>query len=224
MSKKLFITGINTHVNTPYISALILKKMKESKLKCGYFKPLLTNITDLAGHIIDSDVNYVIQNAELNELAENCCSYWWKDNIPPHLAAKRVNQKIDIDKIKYDIAQINKKYDYLLIEGFGNISSPIISSKEENYLLKDLIWELGLSTIIVADSSSDNLSNLILTAEYAKINGIELEGVILMNYDSSNFVHWDNLEQIETLTSLNVIATIASNSKEIMLLEGLFKE
>jgi hypothetical protein len=37
-------------------------------------------------------------------------------------------------------------------------------------------------------------------------------------------MHWDNLEQIENLTGVNVVATVSSNSNDIILLEGLFKE
>ena len=37
-------------------------------------------------------------------------------------------------------------------------------------------------------------------------------------------MHWDNLEQIETLTGVNVVATVPKNAGDIMLLEGLFKE
>ena len=37
-------------------------------------------------------------------------------------------------------------------------------------------------------------------------------------------MHWDNLEQIEALTGINVVATISKNAGDIILLEGLFKE
>ena len=37
-------------------------------------------------------------------------------------------------------------------------------------------------------------------------------------------MHWDNLQQVEYLTGINVVATVARGSNDIMLLEGLFKE
>ena len=135
-----------------------------------------------------------------------------------------MNQKIDISKIKYDFAQISKKYDYLLVEGAGGITCPLIVEKDEKYLLKDLIWELGLSTIIVADAGLGTINSTLLTVEYARANGIEVEGIILNNYDSNNFMHWDNLEKVETLCGVNVVATVAKGANDIMLLEGLFKE
>ena len=224
MAKKIFVTATGTDIGKTYISSLIIKKMRESGYNCGYYKPVLSGVVELGGHLVDSDANYVIQVADIPDTAESCVSYWWKEALSPHLAAKRANQKIDIDKIKYDYSRISKKYDYLLIEGAGGITCPLIINNDEKYLLKDLIWELGLSIIIVADAGLGTINSTLLTVEYAKENGIEIEGIILNNYESDNFMHWDNLEQIELLTGLNVLATVAPNSSDIMLLEGLFKE
>lgn len=224
MSKNIFITATGTDIGKTYISALIVKKMREKGLNCGYFKPVLSGVKELAGHLVDSDANYVVQMADVPAIADECVSYWWKEAVSPHLAAKRMNQKIDISKIKYDFAQISKKYDYLLVEGAGGITCPLIIEKDEKYLLKDLIWELGLSTIIVADAGLGTINSTLLTVEYAKANGIEVEGIILNNYDSNNFMHWDNLEQVETLCGVNVVATVSRGASDIMLLEGLFKE
>lgn len=224
MTKKIFITATGTDIGKTYISALIVKKMREVGYNCGYYKPVLSGVYELGGHLVESDPNYVVETANIPTTADECVSFWWKEAVSPHLAAKRAGQKIDIDKIKYDFAQINKKYDYLLIEGAGGITCPLIAEKDEKYLLKDLIWELGLSIIIVADAGLGTINSTLLTVEYARANGIEVEGIILNNYDSSNFMHWDNLEQVENLTGINVVATVAKNSNDIMLLEGLFKE
>jgi dethiobiotin synthetase len=224
MAKKIFITGTDTDIGKTYISALIVKKMRESGFNCGYFKPVISGVTEMCGHLVDSDANYVVQVANIPTEAEKCVSYFWQEAVSPHLAAKRKNQEIDIDKIKYDFAQINKKYDYLLLEGAGGITCPLKINSAEKYLLKDLIWELGVSIIIVADSGLGTINSTLLTVDYAKSNGIEIEGIILNNYELDNFIHWDNLEQIETLTGINVVATVSNGSNDIMLLEGLFKD
>ena len=224
MAKKIFITGTGTDVGKTYVSALIIKKMREQGYNCGYFKPVISGVTEMCNHLVESDANYVVQKANIPIEPEECVSYYWQEAISPHLAAKRKNHEIDIEKIKYDYAQISKKYDYLLLEGAGGITCPLISKNDEKYLLKDLIWELGLSILIVADAGLGTINSTILTVDYAKANGIEIEGIILNNYDSSNFMHWDNLEQIENLTGVNVVATIAEGANDIMLLEGLFKD
>lgn len=224
MTRKIFITGTGTDVGKTYVSALIIKKMREQGYNCGYFKPVVSGVTEICNKLIDSDANYVIQLADIPTEAENCVSYYWQEAVSPHLAAKRKNQEIDIDKIKYDFSQISKKYEYLLIEGAGGITCPLKINNEEKYLLKDLIWELGLSVIIVADAGLGTINSTLLTVDYARANGIEVEGIILNNYESDNYMHWDNLEQIETFTGVNVVATVSRGASDIMLLEGLFKE
>ena len=116
MAKKLFITGTGTDIGKTYISALIIKKMRESGFNCGYYKPVLSGVTEICGKLVDSDVNYVIQQADIPTEPEKSVSYYWKEAVSPHLAAKRVNQKIDIDKIKYDFSQLNKKYDWWIAQ------------------------------------------------------------------------------------------------------------
>jgi dethiobiotin synthetase len=183
----------------------------------------MSGVVELNGKLIESDVNYVLNTANIPAEANSSVSYWWKEAVSPHLAAKRVNQKIDIDRIKYDFARMTKKYDYLLVEGAGGITCPLILEKDETYLLKDLIWELGFSTLVVADAGLGTINSTLLTVEYAESNGIEVEGIILNNYDSDNFMHWDNLEQVEKLTGVNVVATVPKGGSDIVLLEGLFK-
>lgn len=224
MSKNIFITATGTDVGKTYISALIIKKMREAGFNCGYFKPVLSGVQEFNGKLIQSDANYVVDFANIPMNADESVSYWWKEAVSPHLAAKRANQRVDIERIKYDFSRISKKFDYLLIEGAGGITCPIVLDKDEKYLLKDLIWELGLSIIIVADAGLGTINSTLLTVEYARANGIEIEGIILNNYDSDNFMHWDNLEQVERLTGVNVVATVPKNGSDIMLLEGLFKE
>ena len=88
MSKNIFITATGTDIGKTYISALIVKKMREKGLNCGYFKPVLSGVRELAGHLVDSDANYVVQIADIPAMADECGSYWWKEAVAPHLAVK----------------------------------------------------------------------------------------------------------------------------------------
>ena len=95
-TKKIFITATGTDIGKTYISALIVKKMREAKFNCGYFKPVVSGVTEMCGHLIDSDVNYVIQKADIPIEPEKCVSYFWQEALSPHLASKRKKQEIDI--------------------------------------------------------------------------------------------------------------------------------
>ena len=223
MSKNIFITATGTDIGKTYVSALIVKKMRESGFNCGYFKPVLSGVAEKDGKLIESDCNYVVNTAEIPTTADDCVAYWWKEAVSPHLAAKRADMEIDTSKIKTEFERKNKEFDYLLVEGAGGITSPLRLENNEKYLLKDLIKELNAPIIIVADGGLGTINSTLLTVEYARANNIKIAGIILNNFDKDSFMQQDNLKQVEYLTGIKVVATVAKNQDEISLLKDLFE-
>ncbi len=222
MSKNIFITATGTDIGKTYISALIVKKMREAGFNCGYYKPVLSGVEISDGKLIKSDCNYVIETAKIPTSADDCVTYRWEEAVSPHLAAQRAGERICINKILEDYQKASHKYDYLLVEGAGGITCPLILSDKEKYLLKDLIKELGTNILIAADAGLGTINSILLTVEYAKANGIKIEGIILNNYEPDNFMHQDNLKQVEYLTGIKVIATVERGQKDITLLDKFF--
>lgn len=223
MSKNVFITATGTDIGKTYISALIVKKMNESGYNCGYYKPVLSGVKEKNGKLTESDCNYVVAKSGINSIPDNCVTYWWKEAVSPHLAAKRAGTFIDKNKILSDFKRANSSYDYLLTEGAGGITCPLILDNSKKYLLKDLIKDMNIPILIVADGGLGTINSTILTVEYAYKNNINVKGVILNNFEQNNFMHIDNLKQIEYLTGVSVIATVAKNQADIILLEHLFE-
>ena len=221
MTKKIFITATGTDIGKTYVSALIVKKMREVGFNCGYYKPVLSGVETKNGKLTKSDCNYVVETAKLPAEANECVTYWWEEAVSPHLAAKRAGQIIETEKIKADFKKACDKYEYLLIEGAGGITCPLRLDNEK-YLLKDLIKDLGTDIIIVADAGLGTINSTLLTVEYAKKNGINIQGIILNNYDSDNFMHIDNLKQTEYLTGEKVISKVRKNENDIELLNEYF--
>ena len=219
----LFVTATGTDIGKTYISALILKSMKNAGLNCAYFKPVLSGAQrGLNGRLEESDVNYVVRNANLSQEPEECVTYWWEEAVSPHLASVRAGDYIDTEKILSHYKRLADRYDYILTEGAGGITCPLRLQNGEKYLLKDLIKELEAPVVIVADAGLGTINSVLLTVEYAKNNGIEIRGIILNNFERDNFMHQDNLEQIEYLTGIRVVAEVEKNQKDIELLEELW--
>ena len=108
MTKKIFITATGTDVGKTYVSALIIKKMRESGFNCGYYKPVMSGVTELGKRLVDSDANYIIRIADLEETAENCVSYWWKEAVSPHLDKKELEKKLISTKSKMIFMKFQK--------------------------------------------------------------------------------------------------------------------
>ena len=79
MSKNIFITATGTDIGKTYVSALIVKKMRESGLNCGYFKPVLSGVVEEGGRLKESDCNFVVNTAKIPTSADDCVVYWWKE-------------------------------------------------------------------------------------------------------------------------------------------------
>lgn len=210
MAKAIFITATGTDVGKTYISALILKRMRELGLNCGYYKPAMSGIEK--GKL--SDVEYVFKISELKGNPMDFVSYPFTEALSPHLAAKRTGISINIDKIKTDFNKICKNCDYILVEGAGGITCPF-NLDGQKLLLTDVIKALDLDILIIADAALGTINSTLLTVEYAKQKGINIQGIILNNYDEDDFMHVDNKEQIENLTGIKVISTVKKSEKNI---------
>ena len=229
MTKSIFITATGTDVGKTYISALIVKKMREHNYNCGYFKPVLSGayMNDF-GALIAGDCEYVIEKAKLQKTPFKYLSYSFSEAVSPHLASKRSNTEINTDKILNDFSTLKQEYDYILVEGAGGITCPLNISENKTLLLSDLIKEMNADIIIVADGGLGTINSVLTTVEYAQNHNIKIAGIILNNYDENHFMHTDNKEVIEQLTNIPVIATVGKNQNDINInieyLKTLFKE
>lgn len=213
--KSIFVTATGTDIGKTYISALLVKKLRESGFNCGYYKPALSGaIKQPDGSLLPGDCDFVVKTAGLDVNPEDCVTYCFEEAVSPHLAAERLGVKIEKSKIKSEFEQRKKNYDYLVVEGAGGITCPF-NMKEEILLLPDIIKALGLNVVIVADGGLGTINSVLLTVEYAKQQGINIKGLILNNFKEDNFMHLDNKKQIERLTGINVIATVKKGDDDL---------
>lgn len=205
MTNGIFITATGTDVGKTYISALIVKNLREQGINCGYYKPALS------GDVFPNDCEYVLKTAGLKIDADNYVSYKFKPALSPHLASIIENKPIKLEKILKDFERIKNEFDYLVVEGAGGIVCPFA----QNLLLPDVIKALGLDIIIVASASLGTINSTVLTVEYAKNHGINIKGIILNNYDETDIMQVDNKEMVEKLTGIKVITTVKTGDTDI---------
>lgn len=213
--KSIFITATGTDVGKTYISALLVKKMREFGLNCGYYKPALSGaIRQDDGTLLPGDCDYVIKMAGLDVSPLDCVTYCFEEAVSPHLASARVGVSIDKEVIKSEYEKRCEIYDYLVVEGAGGITCPF-NMQAGMLLLPDVIKELGTNVLLVADGGLGTINSVLLTVEYAKARGLNILGIILNNFNKNDFMHIDNKKQVEVLTGIPVIALVAKNEDNI---------
>ena len=216
--KGIFVTATGTDVGKTYVSALLVKALRELGVSCGYFKPALSGLNSSCVN----DVEYVSNVSGGDFTLENNVSYSFKEAVSPHLAADRTGENILLDKIIADYSNLANMYDYIVVEGAGGITCPFNLS-DKPLLLPDVILALGLDVLIIADGGLGTINSTLLTCEYAKSKGLNVKGIILNNFDADNFMHNDNLAQVERLTGVNVIATVKNNDSKLEIEEKVLK-
>lgn len=216
MTRGIFITATGTDVGKTYVSALLVKKLRDNGINCGYYKPVLSGAEVHEGRLYPGDCEYVKKIAGLDGEAIQYSSYIFKPAVSPHLASIMEDNPISLDKIKYDFEKLKSKFDYVVVEGAGGITCPMNLAGTNHFLIGDIIKGLDLSVVFVSDAKLGSINYALLTSEYAKNNGIKVNGIILNRFNSSDFMQLDNKKQIESLCNTNIIATVNDDANELI--------
>ena len=227
MSKGIFITATGTDIGKTFVTALIVKKLRDAGLNAGYYKAALSGAEEQPdGSWLPGDAAYVAKISGMQEKPEDLVSYIYKTAVSPHLAALREGNPVELDKVKEDFAAAKAKYDYVTMEGSGGIICPI-RWDEKHLLLEDLIKATGLGTLIISNAALGSINACVLTIFYLQQKGIPVRGIILNNYDDSDFMQADNKKMMEAITGVPVLAEVKPNDTEldidVEVLKSLYK-
>lgn len=227
MSKGIFITATGTDIGKTFVTALIVKKLRDAGLNAGYYKAALSGAEEQPdGSWLPGDAAYVAKISGMQEKPEDLVSYIYKTAVSPHLAALREGNPVELDKVKEDFAAAKAKYDYVTMEGSGGIICPI-RWDEKHLLLEDLIKATGLGTLVISNAALGSINACVLTVFYLQQKGIPVRGIILNNYDGNDFMQADNKKMMEAITGVPVIAEVKPNDTEldidVEVLKSLYK-
>ena len=216
MGKCLFVVGTGTDVGKTYVTALIVKKLRDSGKNAGYYKAAISGAeksTD--GSLLPGDACYVNEIAGIGEEIQRLVSYVYAEAVSPHLAAKINDKPIEFCKVKSDFQWAKTHYDYLTMEGSGGIICPLRWDEQEHMILDDLIKKLGLSVLIIADAGLGTINSIVLTVSYLNSRQIPIKGIIFNRYHADNVMENDNLTMIEELTGVPIVAKVKEHDKDL---------
>ncbi|MDE7046826.1 MAG: dethiobiotin synthase [Lachnospiraceae bacterium] len=221
MSKKIFITGTGTDVGKTYISGLIVKKLKEGGKNAAYYKAAMSgNERRADGSLIPGDGLFVKRMAEISQPLEDMCPYVYETAVSPHLASRLEGNPVKMEVVRERFLKVCSRYDYITMEGSGGICCPICYD-EAKIQLEDVIRQLELASIIVADAGLGTINSVVLTAEYMRRRKLPVKGIIFNHFHPGNVMEEDNLHMCEDMTGLPVLACVQDGGELHMDLEAL---
>ena len=161
LNNPLFITGIGTDVGKTVVSSILCEYFK-----ANYWKPIQT------GKELGTD------NSSLNDLVSfkgfktHNETYLLTEPLSPHIAAKKENISIELNKIKLPTSNPN-----LIIEGAGGILVPI---NYENETICDLIQHLNCPVVLVVREYLGNINHTLLSLAHLKQKQIPVFGIVFV--------------------------------------------
>jgi len=217
MSKGYFVTATGTDVGKTFVTALLVKKWRDSGIDAGYYKAALSGAELREGKWIAGDADYVKRIAHLPDTQEQLVSYVYKEAVSPHLAARKEGNAVEMEKVLADFKAACSRHDFIFAEGSGGIICPIRKDKEQTIFLEDIIKALGLPIIIVTTATLGSINACVLTAEYAKSHNIPIGGIIVNRYGISNNIEMedDNIAMIKKITGLEILAKIKQGDLDL---------
>lgn len=209
-----FITATGTEVGKTYISALLVKTLREAGIDAGYYKPALSDAQSIEGKLVPGDAAYVCETAGLDVDPASLVSYMYSTPVAPHLAARLEGQPApNLATIERDFLRHRAEHETLIVEGCGGIICPL--ADEPPLMLSDVIKALDIPLVIVTQSGLGALNAALLTVAFARQEKMKIHGIIMNDYDELNPLHSDNAYQIEHLCGVPVIAQVKHGDTRI---------
>lgn len=138
-------------------------------------KPFETGVDPECSSAANSDAKFLMEIARCPDDLSLISPVRLKPAASPYQAAKMENRPIQVDSILHSFQTLADKYQNMLVEGVGGLMVPIA----ENYLICDLVRDLGLPLLVVSRNALGTLNHTLLTLKVAKQEGIHVCGVLL---------------------------------------------
>lgn len=223
MAKGLFITGTGTDIGKTFVSALIVKKLKESGCVAGYYKAAMSgNARDENGRLIPGDAAYVQKISGIAQPLDEMCPYIYEAAVSPHLASRLEGNPVMAETVLAGYKKVCQHCDYVTMEGSGGILCPICFDEQELWL-EDIVKLCKLPSLIVADAGLGAINSVVLTVEYMKQRGLPIKGIIFNHYQPNNIMQQDNIKMTEYRTGIKVLACIEKGAHELTMDDAQLK-
>ncbi|MGN0182764.1 MAG: dethiobiotin synthase [Candidatus Ornithomonoglobus sp.] len=213
MAKGIFVTGTGTDIGKTYVTALAVKKLRDCGIDAGYYKAALSGAEEENGVLIPGDAKHVCDVAGIDVNPSDCVSYIYKNAYSPHLAALIEGNPVEMEVVKRDFANAAKNYEYITVEGSGGIICPIRYDKK--IMLEDIVKELKLPTLLIADAGLGTINSVVLTVFYMRERGMKVNGIIFNSFVDGDTIMEDNVKMVEEMTGIKVIAKVHRGDTEL---------
>lgn len=201
----IFITGTDTDVGKTVVAAGLALVLRERGIRVGVMKPIATGCLNFGKRLVSADAAFLMEAAE-NEWTGHSSPERYKHPVSPNVAAEIERKEINLDRIRQSYAELEKNYDFLIIEGIGGLMVPL----HPKYYVTDLVREFKLPLVVVSKAGLGTINHTLLTVDAARIRGLEVKGIIFNRVPRTNLSisEMTNPKVVSELTKLPILGSL----------------
>ncbi|MEO5356503.1 MAG: dethiobiotin synthase [Nitrospirae bacterium YQR-1] len=205
-----FITGTDTGAGKTVITAIIALGLMDRSFNVTVRKPIETGCRLEQGLLIPEDGGFYKDVLRLNDSIDDITSVRFKEPLCPMAASEIEKKDIPLKKLITALTNVDKST-VLLVEGVGGVMAPL----KKNFLIADLILELSLPVIVVAENRLGAINHTLLTIDFLKYRKINTAGIIINHTsDTDSLAHRTNPGVIAELSKTPIIGTVPFINKK----------
>jgi len=175
MQKQFFITATDTDAGKTYFACLLTHTLVLAKHKVAVYKPIAAGCDEQIDHqgnkiLINQDALLLQQMANCQQSLAQINPIAYKEAIAPHIAAKKIQQSIDLSEIEQGFKLVaQQQSDFVICEGAGGWRLPLGNGQ----FLSDFVKQSKQQVILVVNIKLGCLNHALLTYESIINDGLQ---------------------------------------------------
>lgn len=207
----LFVTGTDTEIGKTLVTGAIAHVCARAGHRVGVFKPVASGCIRRREGLVSTDAEFLAHCSNSPFSLAQITPARYTDPVAPSVAVERTGDGIDWDEISRCYRTITRRSDFTLVEGVGGAMVPL----EGDYLVTNLMCDLGLPVLIVAGSQLGTINHTLMTVETCRRHGLTVAGIVINRYpaDHASIAQETAPRIISELTKVNVLTVIPVDPK-----------
>lgn len=196
----LLIVGTDTGVGKTVLTAALATYWQTYRPEAtvAVYKPLQSGV---------GDREYFQQTLQLHQALAEITPLYFETPIAPAIAAIKEGKAIDLGLIWQQFQDLQTKSDFLLVESFGGLGSPLTAE----YIVADLARDWQMPTVLVVPVRLGAISQAVANVALATMQKVNLKGLVLNNYQSLSEQELEDLapsDLIQNLTGVTILGIL----------------
>ena len=185
-----FVTGTDTNVGKTLISCALLRGFAGQGLRVVGMKPVAAGCDDDG---MNEDVRLLSAAGNVLATRGQINPYCFYHPVAPHLAARFVGIRIDLERILESCRELSGQSDMVVVEGAGGFRVPLNDQQDS----ADLAELLGFPIVLVVGMRLGCINHALLTVDSIVARGLKLAGWVANCVDGQMAMLPENIAALQ---------------------------